>query len=46
MDDEDLDAAGTRPVVPSDRCGARHVSAVAGVRIGAHRLPGTSSSEE
>ncbi|MFB7452124.1 MULTISPECIES: molybdopterin-dependent oxidoreductase [unclassified Streptomyces] len=45
MDDEDLDAAGTQLVVPSDRCGARYVSAVTGIWIGAHRLPGTPSQE-
>ncbi|ROQ26592.1 hypothetical protein EDD98_6237 [Streptomyces sp. PanSC19] len=45
MDDEELDAAGTRLVVPSDRCGARYVSAVTGIRIGAHRLPDPSPSE-
>ncbi|MFF7441480.1 molybdopterin-dependent oxidoreductase [Streptomyces sp. NPDC008122] len=43
MDDEDLDAAGAQLVVPSDRCGARYVSAVTGIWIGTHRLPGTPS---
>nr|WP_261992724.1 molybdopterin-dependent oxidoreductase [Streptomyces sp. adm13(2018)] len=39
MDDVDLDTAGTQLVVPSDRCGARYVSAVTGIWIGAPRLP-------
>ncbi|MFD9789873.1 molybdopterin-dependent oxidoreductase [Streptomyces sp. NPDC059070] len=34
MDDEDLGAAGTQLVVPSDRCGARYISAVTGIWIG------------
>lgn len=42
MDDEDLDTAGTQLVVPSDRCGARYVSAVTGIWIGACRTPGVS----
>ncbi|WP_030690409.1 molybdopterin-dependent oxidoreductase [Streptomyces globisporus] len=45
MDDEDLDTAGTQLVVPSDRCGARYVSAVTGIWIGAHQLPGAPPSE-
>lgn len=45
VDDEELDTAGTQLVVPSDRCGARYVSAVTGIWIGAHRLPGTPSSD-
>ncbi|MFF7177154.1 molybdopterin-dependent oxidoreductase [Streptomyces sp. NPDC008121] len=43
MDDEDLDAAGTQLVVPSDRCGARYVSAVTGIWIGTCRVPGAPS---
>ncbi|MFD3998583.1 molybdopterin-dependent oxidoreductase [Streptomyces sp. NPDC058583] len=39
MDDTDLDAAGTQLVVPSDRCGARYVSAVTGIWIGACPVP-------
>lgn len=39
-DDAELDTAGAQLVVPSDRCGARYVSAVTGIWIGAHRLPG------
>ncbi|MFE6710856.1 molybdopterin-dependent oxidoreductase [Streptomyces sp. NPDC057695] len=39
MDDVDLDTAGTQLVVPSDRCGARYVSAVTGIWIGSPRLP-------
>lgn len=35
VDGTDLDAAGTQLVVPSDRCGARYVSAVTGIWIGA-----------
>ncbi|MFD0142570.1 MULTISPECIES: molybdopterin-dependent oxidoreductase [unclassified Streptomyces] len=45
MDDEELDVAGTQLVVPSDRCGARYVSAVTGIWIGAPRLPGSRPSE-
>ncbi|MEU9852384.1 molybdopterin-dependent oxidoreductase [Streptomyces sp. NPDC047974] len=45
MDDRDLDEAGTQLVVPSDRCGARYVSAVTGIWIGAHQLTGTVPSE-
>ncbi|MCB8907422.1 MULTISPECIES: molybdopterin-dependent oxidoreductase [unclassified Streptomyces] len=39
MDDEDLDVTGTQLVVPSDRCGARYVSAVTGIWIGACPAP-------
>ncbi|MFF8510618.1 molybdopterin-dependent oxidoreductase [Streptomyces sp. NPDC015492] len=39
MDDAELDTAGTQLVVPSDRCGARYVSAVTGIWIGSHRVP-------
>ncbi|MGW4235050.1 molybdopterin-dependent oxidoreductase [Streptomyces sp. NPDC004980] len=35
IDDEDLDAAGSQLVVPVDRCGARYVSAITRVRVGA-----------
>ncbi|MFL3870105.1 molybdopterin-dependent oxidoreductase [Streptomyces griseobrunneus] len=35
LDGEDLDAVGSQLVVPVDRCGARYISAVARVRIGA-----------
>lgn len=45
MDDEELDAAGTQLVVPSDRCGARYVSAVTGIWIGTPRLSGGRPSE-
>ncbi|MGW6534497.1 molybdopterin-dependent oxidoreductase [Streptomyces sp. NPDC055051] len=45
MDDRDLDAAGTQLVVPSDRCGARYVSAVTGIWIGVHPLTGADRSE-
>ncbi|MFK4227098.1 molybdopterin-dependent oxidoreductase [Streptomyces sp. NPDC019890] len=38
MDGQDLDAAGTQLVVPSDRCGARYISAVTSIWIGACRL--------
>ncbi|MFG2568030.1 molybdopterin-dependent oxidoreductase [Streptomyces sp. NPDC048567] len=36
MDGHDLDEAGTQLVVPSDRCGARYVSAVTGIWLGCH----------
>ncbi|MEU7484522.1 molybdopterin-dependent oxidoreductase [Streptomyces sp. NPDC042319] len=39
LDDEELDTAGTQLVVPSDRCGARYVSAVTRIRLSAFRLP-------
>ncbi|MEW1699633.1 molybdopterin-dependent oxidoreductase [Streptomyces sp. NPDC093249] len=39
MDDGELDAAGPQLVVPSDRCGARYVSAVTGVWVGAFPDP-------
>ncbi|MCT4353968.1 molybdopterin-dependent oxidoreductase [Streptomyces sp. Je 1-79] len=39
MDDQDLDGVGTQLVVPSDRCGARYVSAVTRIWIGTCRLP-------
>ncbi|MEU1232399.1 molybdopterin-dependent oxidoreductase [Streptomyces sp. NPDC005828] len=45
MDDEDLDTIGTQLVVPSDRCGARYVSAVTGIWTGRHQLAGAPSSE-
>ncbi|MGW4164034.1 molybdopterin-dependent oxidoreductase [Streptomyces sp. NPDC004788] len=44
MDDEELDTAGAQLVVPSDRCGARYVSAVTGIWIGSCRLPGAPLS--
>ncbi|MFD5791150.1 molybdopterin-dependent oxidoreductase [Streptomyces sp. NPDC127037] len=40
MDDDDLDASGTQLVVPSDRCGARYVSAVTGIWLGCHAHDG------
>ncbi|MFB7543259.1 molybdopterin-dependent oxidoreductase [Streptomyces zaomyceticus] len=39
MDDRDLEGAGTQLVVPSDRCGARYVSAVTGIWIGGCPAP-------
>ncbi|MFB7028909.1 MULTISPECIES: molybdopterin-dependent oxidoreductase [unclassified Streptomyces] len=45
MDDRDLDGAGPQLVVPSDRCGARYVSAVTGIWIGPPRLTGSLPSE-
>ncbi|MGW9435070.1 molybdopterin-dependent oxidoreductase [Streptomyces sp. NPDC055607] len=44
-DDRDLDGDGPQLVVPSDRCGARYVSAVTGIWIGPLRLAGTLPSE-
>lgn len=46
MDDEDLDTSGTQLVVPSDRCGARYVSAVTTIWIGACRMPGAPSQKD
>ncbi|MBB5079356.1 hypothetical protein [Nonomuraea endophytica] len=34
MDCRDLDGQGPHLVVPGDRCGARHISRVAAVRVG------------
>ncbi|GGY10266.1 molybdopterin-dependent oxidoreductase [Streptomyces tanashiensis] len=39
MDEQWLDTPGSQLVVPSDRCGARYVSAVTGIWIGAFRTP-------
>ncbi|MFH8888261.1 molybdopterin-dependent oxidoreductase [Streptomyces sp. NPDC017949] len=39
LDGEDLDEAGCQPVVPSDRCGARYVSAVTHIWFGALPVP-------
>ncbi|MEU6312996.1 molybdopterin-dependent oxidoreductase [Streptomyces sp. NPDC047014] len=40
LDGEELDEAGAQLVVPSDRCGARYVSAVTQVWFGAVEAPG------
>ncbi|MCX5175537.1 molybdopterin-dependent oxidoreductase [Streptomyces virginiae] len=40
LDGTDLDGAGAQLVVPSDRCGARYVSAVTHVWFGALAAPG------
>ncbi|MFB7591022.1 molybdopterin-dependent oxidoreductase [Streptomyces sp. NPDC056169] len=45
LDGEELDTAGAQLVVPSDRCGARYISAVTGIWIGGCRLPGVAPSE-
>lgn len=39
LDGEDLDGAGSQLVVPSDRCGARYVSAVTHVWFGTPTAP-------
>lgn len=39
MDEEAPDMPGTQLVVPSDRCGARYVSAVTDIWIGSFRSP-------
>lgn len=39
-DDTDLDAAGSQLVVPTDRCGARYVSAITSIRVRASRPHG------
>lgn len=41
MDDVDLDATGAQLVVPSDRCGARYISAVTRIWIGAYLPTGS-----
>ncbi|WP_328733019.1 molybdopterin-dependent oxidoreductase [Streptomyces caniferus] len=40
MDGRPLDAAGSQLVVPSDRCGARYISAVSGIWFGTCVPPG------
>ncbi|MGG2464769.1 molybdopterin-dependent oxidoreductase [Streptomyces sp. RGM 3693] len=40
MDGEPLDAAGSQLVVPSDRCGARYISAITGIWVGSCPVPG------
>ncbi|MEW2518459.1 molybdopterin-dependent oxidoreductase [Actinacidiphila alni] len=42
MDGRPLDAEGSQLVVPSDRCGARYVSAITSVWIGAAPYPPTA----
>ncbi|WP_407555025.1 molybdopterin-dependent oxidoreductase [Streptomyces sp. Pv4-95] len=39
MDDLDLDRAGSQLVVPSDRCGARYISAITSIWIGSCVVP-------
>ncbi|MGN5634414.1 molybdopterin-dependent oxidoreductase [Streptomyces sp. AC154] len=39
MDGRALDAAGSQLVVPADRCGARYISAITGVWVGAWPVP-------
>jgi hypothetical protein len=39
IDGRDLDAEGSQPVVPTDRCGARYVSAITHVWFGACAFP-------
>ncbi|MER5459482.1 molybdopterin-dependent oxidoreductase [Streptomyces sp. NPDC002668] len=39
MDGRRLDRAGTQLVVPSDRCGARYISAITSVWVGACAVP-------
>ncbi|MFI5984233.1 molybdopterin-dependent oxidoreductase [Streptomyces sp. NPDC051555] len=43
MDGVDLDAVGSQLVVPSDRCGARYVSAVTHIWFGALTAPNLGS---
>ena len=40
LDGTDLDAAGSQLVVPTDRCGARYVSAITSIWTGAARAAG------
>ncbi|MFE0100420.1 molybdopterin-dependent oxidoreductase [Streptomyces sp. NPDC059009] len=40
LDGADLDRAGSQLVVPSDRCGARYISAITQVWVGACAVPG------
>lgn len=39
LDGQELDAVGSQLVVPSDRCGARYISAISSIWIGACRVP-------
>ncbi|MFB6441033.1 molybdopterin-dependent oxidoreductase [Streptomyces sp. NPDC056411] len=39
LDGRPLDAVGSQLVVPSDRCGARYISAITGIRVGTCALP-------
>ncbi|MEV8317873.1 molybdopterin-dependent oxidoreductase [Streptomyces sp. NPDC059900] len=38
LDGRELDAVGSQLVVPSDRCGARYISAISSIWIGAGRV--------
>ncbi|MFD3923373.1 hypothetical protein [Streptomyces sp. NPDC058595] len=40
LDGTPLDPAGSRLVVPTDRCGARYISAITSVWVGASLVPG------
>ncbi|KIZ16289.1 molybdopterin-dependent oxidoreductase [Streptomyces natalensis] len=40
LDGRALDEAGSQLVVPSDRCGARYISAITGIWVGACAVPG------
>ncbi|MFD4478814.1 molybdopterin-dependent oxidoreductase [Streptomyces sp. NPDC058471] len=42
LDGRELDAVGSQLVVPSDRCGARYISAIRSIWIGACRVPAES----
>ncbi|MGW5865155.1 molybdopterin-dependent oxidoreductase [Streptomyces sp. NPDC055239] len=44
LDGQDLDTVGSQLVVPSDRCGARYISAISSIWIGACRVPEESMS--
>ncbi|MFG2502890.1 molybdopterin-dependent oxidoreductase [Streptomyces sp. NPDC048441] len=41
LDGQELDEVGSQLVVPSDRCGARCISAIRSIWIGACRVPST-----
>ena len=43
LDGQDLDAVGSQLVVPSDRCGARYISAISSIWVGACRVPEEST---
>ncbi|WP_413754270.1 molybdopterin-dependent oxidoreductase [Streptomyces sp. R-74717] len=40
MDNQELDTVGSQLVVPADRCGARYISAITRVWVGAWATPG------
>ncbi|MFI5758640.1 molybdopterin-dependent oxidoreductase [Streptomyces sp. NPDC051569] len=46
LDGRSLESAGSQLVVPSDRCGARYISAITSVWVGACGVPERSSARQ